>query len=242
MITTVIKNILSEFYDVPACVLASKEQVLSVALGQNSHDAYLKALDKNPAEMFGAYVGFSKEFDEKTLKHITACKQNIVKTNYDLKKYKKTVINEALSTDTDTENARLLSLSLDKDKFKVRTKTVPTSEQIEDAVFAWKVSKYLSGGNLMIAKDFKTLSLSQNIEDIETEIEKAVDFACADAKNSVLHTSVDILPEHIINVCAQGRIGLIIYSGGNADDKNLIKLAEKLNLAIISTGISIIRR
>ena len=236
---TTITNILSEFYDVPACVLAHDEEVLSVALGQNSHDAYIKALDKNPTEMFGASVGFSKEIDEKSKKHITACKQQIAEIEGNLKDYKKKIVNEALSSDTDAENARLLTLSLDKDKFKVVTKTVPTAEQIEDAVFAWKVSKYLSGENLMIAKDFKTLALSQNIEDIETEIEKAVDFACADAKNAVLHTSIDILPEHVINVCAQGRIGLIIYSGGNADDKNLIKLAEKLNLAIISTGVRI---
>ena len=183
----IIKSVLSEFYDVSACVIARGEEILSVALGQNSHDAYIKALDKNPAEMFGATVGFSKEIDAKSKKHILACKQNIIEINDNLKDHKKKVINEALSSDSDAENARLLTLSLDKDKFKVVTKIVPTAEQIEDAIFAWKVSKYLSGENIMIAKDFKTLALSQNIEDIETEIEKAVDFACADSKNAILH-------------------------------------------------------
>ena len=162
-----ITNILSEFYDVPACVFARDGKVLSVALGQNSNDAYKKAFDMNPMDLFGASVGFSTKIDKISLKHITSCKQKIIEIEGELKEHKKNVINSTLSdNETDAENARILTLSLNKDTFKVITKTSPEPEFIEDAIFAWKVSKYLSGENLLIAKNFKTLAIFQNVGDI----------------------------------------------------------------------------
>ena len=156
-----------------------------------------------------------------------------------MKNYKKNVINEALSSDKDVENARILALSLDKNKFKVATKTVPTPEQIEDAIFAWKISKSLERESVLIAKDFKTVSLFQGENDIETLVEKALDFGCENTKNSALCISSDELTPHIINACVQARIGVIIYSGGNIRDVELIKLADKYGMAILITGIRI---
>lgn len=235
-----ITNILSEFYDVPACVFARDGKVLSVALGQNSNDAYMKALDMSPMDLFGTSVGFSTKIDKISLKHIKSCNQKIIEIEDDLKDHKKNVINNTLAdNESDAEQARVLALALNKDTFKIVTHTSPEPEFIEDAVFAWKASKYLSGENLLIAKNFKTLALAQNIEDLESEVENALNFACDGAKNAVLHISSDILTEHIIHACAQGRIGLIIYSGGNADDKELIKRAEKLSVSILVTGIKI---
>ena len=239
MMESMIKNILSEFYDLPACVFEKDGRILSVALGQNPHDAYLKAFDYNPSEMFNSSVGFSILPDEKSKKHIEACKAKLIEIEGELKDYKKKVINEALSSDEDAENARVLALSLDKNKFKVATKTVPTSEQIEDAIFGWKISKYLERESVLIAKDFKTVSLFQGENDIETLVEKALDFGCENTKNSALCLSSDELTPHIINACVQARVGVIIYSGGNIKDVELIKLADKYGIAILTTGIRI---
>ena len=40
-----------------------------------------------------------------------------------------------------------------------------------------------------------------------------------------------------INAAAQGRISLIIHSGGSFKDEELVKLADKFKIAIITTGI-----
>ncbi|MBO7671810.1 hypothetical protein J6S88_00205 [bacterium] len=235
-----VKNILSEFYDVPACVFAKDGLVIAAALGQNAYDAYIKAFDYNPADMFDGTVGFSTAPDEKCQKHIKACKAKLVEIKGDLKDHKKNVINNALSDDNaDTENARKLSLTLDKNKFKVATKTVPTSEQIEDAIFAWKVSKYLERESILIAKDFKTVALFQGTNDVEEMVEKALDFGCENTKNSALCISTDELTPHIIHACAQARVGVLIYSGGNIQNTELVKLADKYSLAILITGIRI---
>lgn len=235
-----ITDILSEFYDVPACVFEKDGLIVSVALGQNSHDAYLKALDISPDVIMGSSVGFSKDVDSKSAKHIAVCSQNLVKIECDLENYKKNIINKVLSdAETDAENARLLALSLDKNKFKVATKTVPTSEQIEDAIFAWKISKYLKPESVLIAKDFKTVSLFQDACDIETAVEKSLDFGCENTKNSALCISSDELTPHIIHACVQARVGVLIYSGGNIQNTEIVKLADKYGLAILITGIRV---
>ena len=240
MTNTITTNILSEFYDVPACVFAKDGQVVSAALGQNAYDAYIKAFDYNPAEMFEKTVGFSVSPDEQCKKHINACKAKLLEIKGDLKDHKKNVINSALSdSDADAENARILALSLDKNKFKVATKTVPTSEQIEDAIFAWKISKYLNRESVLIAKDFKTIALFQDEKDIEEGVEKALSFGCENTKNSAICISSDELTTHIIHACVQARVGVLIYSGENIQNTELVKLADKYNLAILITGIRI---
>jgi len=236
----IIKNILSEFYDVPACVIAKDRKVLSVALGKNPDEAYLKAFDMNPEIMFNTSVGFSVKPDKKSERHLLACKAELVEIKGELKDHKKIVINNALSdNDADTENARKLSLTLDKNKFKVATKTVPTSEQIEDAIFAWKISKYLEKESVLISKDFKTVSLFQNENDIEDTVERALNFGCENTKNSALCISSDELTINIIHACVQARVGVLIYSGENINNIELVKLADKYGLAILITGIQI---
>ena len=72
----IIKNILSEFYDVPTCVFAQGDTIISVALGANSYDAYLKSIDTNPEIIIGASVGFSKVLEFKGVGYKIALKGN----------------------------------------------------------------------------------------------------------------------------------------------------------------------
>ena len=53
---------------------------------------------------------------------------------------------------------------LNKDTFKVETKSKPTVEQIEDAVFAWKVAKHNNSQAIVIAKDLKTTAIAQGLQ------------------------------------------------------------------------------
>ena len=65
-----ISNVLSEFFDVPACTFVKNGFVFASALGQTSNDAYLKAFDCDPLSSFTASVGFSSTVDAETAKHL----------------------------------------------------------------------------------------------------------------------------------------------------------------------------
>ena len=255
-------NVLSEFYDVPSCVFVKNGNVFATALGKETNDAYLKAFDCDPLSTFSACVGFSATVDAETAKHLQSysipmviapdfedsavdilTRNNetiLIKLNSSLKDYK-TFAQELFGITPFglVKNEVKNNLELNKNTFKVATKTKPATEQIEDAIFAWKISKYLAPINVLVAKDFKTLSIFQAQANTQSAVEYALNFACDSSKNAIICLSEDFLTESILNAVAQARIGLIIYSGGEIQDLKIINSADKLNISILTTGIKI---
>lgn len=255
-------DILSEFFDVPACTFVKNGNIFAAALGKDSNDAYLKAFDCDPLSSFSACVGFSAAVDAETAKHLQSyaipmivapdfedtavdiltqeTETILVKLVSPLKSYKAYEQEIVLTTPFgEIRRPAKNNVELNKDTFKIATKTKPTTEQIEDAIFAWKISKYLAPISAMVAKDFKTISIFQAQSNAQCAVEYALNFACDSSKNAVLHLGDSNLTESIIHAAAQGRIGLIIYSGGEYNNIKTNALADKYNIAILTTGINI---
>ncbi|MCM1265616.1 MAG: hypothetical protein NC200_05390 [Candidatus Gastranaerophilales bacterium] len=244
-------NILSEFYDVCAAVLVKNNTLTGVSLGTDILQAFEKAIDCNPIDSICGVVALSKsvtlelaklltsqhlvvapEFDESALEYIETHKIRYVKLNTPLKEYKNYLVEEFVSTPFGTIVQTKNKKELDKDLFKVVSKTKPTVEQIEDAIFAWKITKYLRSASVIVAKDFKTSGISQGIQ--TPAFEYALNTACDNSKEAILASDVP-LTIHDLNVAVQGRISLIIQPGVSED---VLKQADKFNIAMITTGIS----
>lgn len=255
-------NIASEFYDVPAVAIVKHQAPCGVALGKDILDAYQKAFDCDPISAFGGIVAFTKgvnekvanllnsvflevviapDFDEEALEILQSKKNiRIVKLNKTLEDYKKgvNVSNEEIKVtpfgvliqETDKKE-------LDKDTFKVVTKTKPTAEQIEDAIFAWKVCKHAKSNAIVIAKDFKTLAIGQGQTNRVCAMEWALDYACDESKDAIVASDGFFPAVDNIQAAAQGRIALIIQPGGSIKDADVIAEADKYNIAMITTGI-----
>lgn len=252
-------NIVSEFYDVPAVAIVKHLAPCGVALGKDIFDAYKKAFDCDPVSAFGGIVAFTNEvtvavakllnsvfleviiapdFDEEAL-DILKGKKNIrlIKLNTSLEDYKK-ISNEdikitpfgVLIQDSDKKE-------LDKETFKVVTKAKPTAEQIEDAIFAWKVCKHAKSNAIVVAKDFKTLAIGQGQTNRVCAMEWALDYACDGSKDAVVASDGFFPAIDNIQAAAQGRIGLIIQPGGSIKDSDVIAEADKYNIPMITTGI-----
>lgn len=252
-------DVLSEFFDVPACTFVKHGHLFAAALGKETHDAYLKAFDCDPLSTFSASVGFSSTVDAETAKHLQSyaipmvvapdfdetaveilseSETILVKLRTPLKSYKMFEQTAVLTTPFgEICKPCKNKLELNKDTFKIATKTKPTTEQIEDAIFVWKISKYLAPISVTVAKDFKTIGIFQAQANAQCAVEYALNFACDSSKNAVLHLSDDLLTESIIHAAAQGRIGLIIYSGDEFNNIKINALADKYNIAILTTGI-----
>jgi len=256
---TTITNVLSEFFDVAACSFVKNGLLFATALGKDTNDAYLKAFDCDPLSTFSASVGFSSTVDAETAKHLKSyaipmvvavnfapeafdilneTETILVKLKTPLKTYK-TFEQETVYTTPfgEIREESKISLNLNKDTFKIVTKTKPTTEQIEDAIFAWKNSKYTIPTSIVVVKDFKTLSIYQGQANAQCAAEHALNFACEGSKNAVMYLSDDILTEGIVHAAIQGRIGLIIYSGGEYNNIKINALADKYEIAILTTGV-----
>lgn len=252
-------NIVSEFYDVPAVSIVKHTAPCGVALGKDILDAYQKAFDCDPISAFGGIVAFSQTVTEKVAKLLNAVfleviiapdfdeealdilqeKKNlrIVKLNTSLKDYKAINNDEVKITPFGTLIQETDKKELDKDSFNVVTKVKPTAEQIEDAIFAWKVAKYAKSNAIVIAKDFKTVAIGQGQTSRICAMEWALDFACDTTKDAVIASDGFFPAIDNIQSAAQGRIALIIQPGGSIKDKEVIAEADKYKMAMITTGI-----
>ncbi len=252
-------NIVSEFYDVNAVSIIRHTKPCGVALGRSIYDAYTKAFDCDPVSSFYGTVGFSKPVDSEVAKHLNSMSVEVViapdftpeavelfednsdiklvKLNTSLKEYRKLTREEVIMSPFGTLVQDSNSSELDKDMFKVVTREKPTAEQIEDAVFAWKVVKYAKTNSAVIARDFKTSAISQGQTNAIVAVEHALNYACENSKEAVLASDAAIHAEDCIYSAVQGRISLIIQPGGSVKDQKIIDVCDKYGISMITTGI-----
>lgn len=159
---TLAMNVLSEFYDVCATVLVKNNTLTGVALGATMIESFEKAVDCNPIDSICGVVAFSKkltidiarlltsqhlvvapEFDNEVKDLFDNKKIKFVEIHTPLKEYKNYLTEEISVTPFGTIVQDKNKKELDKESFKVVSKTKPTVEQIEDAIFAWKITKYI---------------------------------------------------------------------------------------------------
>ena len=244
-------NVISEFFDVNAVVTTSNTGICAVALGKSLEEAILSAIDGNPIDFLSSNVIVSAEVDSDVVKMLK--NSNIivapkftknaiefmethdigyVTINTPLKEYKKYLSNVVHTTPLGTLVQTPNLSELDKDTFKVISKVKPTVEQIEDAVFAWKIAKHAKSQAIVIAKDLKTSAIYQGLQG--SFVEYALNYSCEMAKESVMASDMP-LTVHDINAAVQNRIGLIIVPSAS---KEVIDAVDKYNVALITTGIT----
>ena len=244
-------NVISEFFDVNAVVTTSNTGICAVALGKTLEEAILSAIDGNPIDFLNSNVIISTEVDSDVVKMLK--NSNIivapkftknaidfmethdicyVTINTPLKEYKKFLSNIVHTTPLGTLIQTPNLSELDKDTFKVVSKVKPTVEQIEDAVFAWKIAKHAKSQAIVIAKDLKTSAISQGLQ--SSFVEYALNYSCEMAKESVMASDMP-LTVHDINAAVQNRIGLIIVPTAS---KDVIETVDKYNVGMITTGIT----
>ena len=248
---TLALNIASEFYDVCGAVFVKNNTLTAAALGATIFDAFKNSIDCNPIDSICGVVVLTKEvnvdiarlltsqhivlapeFSKEAINVLEINKVKYVKINTPLKDYKNYLQEEITLTPFGTIVQDVNKKELDKDSFKVVSKLKPTVEQIEDAIFAWKISKYLKSSAIVVAKDFKTVGISQGLQSNASEY--ALNIACDNAKDAVLATDVP-LTMHDLNTAVQCRVKLIIQPGVV---QNVLKQADKFEVSMITTGIS----
>ncbi len=253
-------NILSEFFDVNACVIIKNSSLCAAALGQSIADSWQKAIDCNPLGVVGSCVGFSqvinealaKQFVEMNLDVIIAPDYTpkallilenkpikVIKLNTPLNEYKKYKTQDIKVTPFGTLIQTPDFADLNKDNFNVVTKNnKPTVEMIEDMIFAWKIVKHIKSCAVVVSKDFKTIGIAQGQTNYIEAFEIALNNACDGSKDAIAAIDGSIESINNIHVAAQGRISGIIQSGNALCNDEIFKNADKYNIAMITTGIT----
>ncbi|EKO3735568.1 bifunctional phosphoribosylaminoimidazolecarboxamide formyltransferase/IMP cyclohydrolase [Vibrio metschnikovii] len=244
----------------PACVIVKHANPCGVALGSDILEAYQRAYQTDPTSAFGGIIAFNRELDaatataiierqfveviiaptvSKQAAKIVASKQNVrllacgewssKTTGFDLKR----VNGGLLVQDRDQGMVSLNDL-------KVVTSRQPTEEELKDALFCWKVAKYVKSNAIVYAKGDMTIGVGagqmSRVYSAKIAGIKAADEGLQ-VEGCVMASDAFFPFRDGIDAAAQAGIKCVIQPGGSMRDDEVIAAANEHGMAMIFTGM-----
>ncbi len=245
-------------FETPACVIVKHANPCGVALGKDTLDAYLRALEADPVSAFGGIVAINTTLDEAAAEkmskkfleviiapeitegaaQILSAKENlrvVLTGNWTLgnKPSESTlryVLGGLLIQDCD-------SALWDESKLQVVTKVQPTSEQRNDLKFAWTIVKYLKSNAISIAKDNVTLGLGMGQTNRVDAARHAITRAGDKVMGAVMASDAYFPYNDTVLEAAKAGIKAIIQPGGSKKDQDSIDACNEHGIAMVFTGM-----
>jgi len=248
-------NMVKEFSE-PAAAIIKHASICGVGVDRKLSAAYKKAYSADKLSSFGGVVGLNRKVDKETATQVikSEFKECIIAPSYS---------KEALKIFSPKKNLRVLevdfsqkisfkdargtsfgyliqsqdTLSLDKNALKLVTKKKPTSREMKDLIFAWKVVKFVRSNAIVIAKNSAVLGVGGGQPSRVGAVKIALAKATSSPKLAVLASDGFFPKEDSIQVAYRKGIRAIIQPGGSIKDEEVIKACDKLGIAMIFTGV-----
>ncbi|EGQ7849989.1 bifunctional phosphoribosylaminoimidazolecarboxamide formyltransferase/IMP cyclohydrolase [Vibrio parahaemolyticus] len=247
-------------FNEPACVIVKHANPCGVALGKDILEAYNRAYQTDPTSAFGGIIAFNQELDAETATaiverqfveviiapsvsaeaiEIVAAKKNVrllecgkwstKTTGFDVKR----VNGGLLVQDRDQGMVSL-------DDLKVVSKRQPTEEELKDALFCWKVAKYVKSNAIVYAKGDMTIGVGagqmSRVYSAKIAGIKAADEGL-EVAGSVMASDAFFPFRDGIDAAAEAGIKCVIQPGGSMRDDEVIAAADEHGMAMIFTGM-----
>ncbi|GAB2642710.1 bifunctional phosphoribosylaminoimidazolecarboxamide formyltransferase/IMP cyclohydrolase [Vibrio panuliri] len=248
-----------EFHE-PACVIVKHANPCGVALGKDILEAYNRAYQTDPTSAFGGIIAFNQQLDAATAAaiverqfveviiapsvsaeaiEIVAAKKNVrllecgewttKTTGFDVKR----VNGGLLVQDRDQGMVTL-------DDLKVVSKRQPTEEELKDALFCWKVAKFVKSNAIVYAKGDMTIGVGagqmSRVYSAKIAGIKAADEGL-EVAGSVMASDAFFPFRDGIDAAAEAGIKCVIQPGGSMRDDEVIAAADEHGMAMIFTGM-----
>ena len=248
-------------FDEPACVIVKHANPCGVAVASDIGAAYELAFATDPESAFGGIIAFNQELDSKTARAI--CEKQFVEVII-----APTVSADASAVVAEKKNVRLLACGMwdsqrpndfdykrvngglliqDRDNgmvcerdLKVVSKRIPTSREMSDMLFAWKVAKMVKSNAIIYAKNNQTIGVgagqmsrinSARIAGIKAE------HAGLDVVGAVMASDAFFPFQDGIDNAGKAGISCIIQPGGSMRDDEVITAGNEHGMAIVFTGM-----
>lgn len=245
-------------FDQPACVIVKHANPCGVAIASSALSAYQLAYATDTTSAFGGIIAFNRELDAETATQITAnqfveliiapsaseaalqvtaAKQNVrvlavplsnAHNQYDVKR----VGGGLLVQTPDTLNVQAAQL-------KVVTQAQPTSGQLQDLLFAWRVAKYVKSNAIVFCRNGQTLGVGAG----QMSRVDSTRIASIKAQNAGLPLQGSVVASDAffpfrdgLDVLAQAGAQAVIQPGGSMRDAEVIAAADEHGLAMVFTG------
>ncbi|HYL82968.1 MAG TPA: bifunctional phosphoribosylaminoimidazolecarboxamide formyltransferase/IMP cyclohydrolase [Candidatus Angelobacter sp.] len=250
------RSLAAEFKE-PAAVIIKHNNPCGTAEQATLRDAYLKALACDPVSAFGGVLAFNRSVDAATAEEIaTLFVECIAAPGFE---------HRAKEIFAAKKNLRLLELppggleperelqlkrilggmlvqqpdlgQLNDLELRTVSKRVPTPEEMRTMRFAWKVSKHVKSNAIVFARDGATLGVGAGQMSRVDSVKLAVMKAQAPLAGSVVASDAFFPFPDGVEEAAKAGATAVIQPGGSVRDPDVIAAADRLNLAMVFTGM-----
>ncbi|HCE3721461.1 bifunctional phosphoribosylaminoimidazolecarboxamide formyltransferase/IMP cyclohydrolase [Vibrio parahaemolyticus] len=247
-------------FNEPACVIVKHANPCGVALGKDILEAYNRAYQTDPTSAFGGIIAFNQELDAETA-------SAIVERQFVEVIIAPSVSAEAIEVVAAKKNVRLLECGewttkttgfdvkrvnggllvqdrdqgmVSQDDLKVVSKRQPTDEELKDALFCWKVAKYVKSNAIVYAKGDMTIGVGagqmSRVYSAKIAGIKAADEGLQ-VEGCVMASDAFFPFRDGIDAAAEAGIKCVIQPGGSMRDDEVIAAADEHGMAMIFTGM-----
>lgn len=250
-------NLMKEFgNEEPTFAILKHNNACGLAQRKTLVEAYKDALAGDPVSAFGGILISNVEIDEPTAQEIHKLFCEVViapsfsaealeilkgKKNRILLQQKntsfadrsvRTCLNGVLVQDKDRETDT-------KDELELVTKKSATDKQIEDLLFASKISKHTKSNTIVLAKG-KQLCASgtgqtSRVDALKQAIEKAEGFDF-DLNGAVMASDAFFPFPDCVEIAHQHGVNAVLQPGGSKNDNLSIEFCDKNDVAMVFTG------
>jgi phosphoribosylaminoimidazolecarboxamide formyltransferase / IMP cyclohydrolase len=240
-------------FEQPAVAIIKHSNPAGVAIASSVVEAYQKALATDPVSAYGSVIGVNREVDEALAEEMAklfveaiaapsfneAAKAKLsAKKNLRLLVVKqaapgkvvKQVSGGLLLQDEDDEDVATTEL-------KVMTVRPPTPEETESLRFAWRVAKHVKSNAIVYARNGQTIGVGAGQMSRVDAAKFGAMKAVLPLANSVAASDAFFpFPDGLEAVAAAGATA-VIQPGGSVRDQEVIDAANRLDLAMVFTGM-----
>jgi len=233
-----------------------------IASAADIHTAWDLALKTDPTSALSSIIIFNRTLDELLAQKISTlfCKAIIApeftpeslqilsnKKDLCLLRLKKTFGAETLQEIRSVIGGILLqdrdSKTIDPTKIQIVTHRQPTPEEWTSLLFGWRVAKHVKSNAIVLSKEEHTISIGSSstscFDSLSFAIWKAQQTALSSdlLHNSILAFSGSFPSPQLLESAAKTGITAVIQAGGSKTDSEVIATANKLNIAMVFTGL-----
>lgn len=245
-------------FDSPACVIVKHANPCGIAIAETTLRAYELAFAADPTSAFGGIIAFNRTIDADTAEavlkqfveviiapEITQEAQRLLlqKTNirvlilplqnghhrYDLKR----VGGGILVQTPDILNITVADL-------KIVTKVIPSSQQLKDLLFAWRVAKFVKSNAIVFCNNGQTVGIGAGqMSRVDSARIASIKAQQADLTlaGSVVASDAFFPFRDGLDVVVQAGATAIIQPGGSIRDNEVIAAADEQGVSMVFTGI-----
>lgn len=249
------RRLIAEFTDSPAVVIIKHTNPCGVALGNSLVEAYQKAFNADSVSAFGGIVALNRAIDAATATALTQTFLECVVAPSCEPEAKeilaaKSKVRVLLLPDIeikDLPSVKVIAggflvqaaddVVADTSKWQVVTENQPTSDQLQELLFAWKVCKHVKSNAIVVTGDRTTLGVGAGQMNRVGSVKIALEQAGEKTKGGFLASDGFFPFDDSVRTAAAAGITAIVQPGGSLRDQDSIQAANELGLVMVFTGV-----